>query len=322
VKTSRSKLYEKSFLIKRYLNLRTLISSIVFMIGIIMLNIMVNPRTIFYINAIVLTAIPLAFLGLAELFVLLTGEVDISVGAGLTLANVIPVYAYLYLGIDDFRFCLIHIAVGLALGFINGILVGLLRIKSFLATLATSFVWTGLALIVLNKPEGPVPEWFAKAFSRGIFGIPMTVIGLLLLISIWLLFRFHVISLHFYAVGSDPYASYIAGINVNLIKLYAFTLNGFMIGLSALFMTGIINSGDPRIGLPFMLSAILAAILAGARFTGGTGDGIAVIAAAIGLTFMRNLLFSLGIPFYQQDLAYSIIVLGLIAVVMYLRRMR
>ncbi|MEM0060251.1 MAG: hypothetical protein QXE10_07490, partial [Desulfurococcaceae archaeon] len=83
--------------------------------------------------------------------------------------------------------------------------------------------------------------------------------------------------------------------------------------------TGIIASGDPKIGIPYTLTAILAAIIGGARFTGGVGDGVATICAAIGLTFMRNLIFSLGVPFYQQDLVYSAVVLGLLAVVMYLR---
>jgi ribose transport system permease protein len=71
--------------------------------------------------------------------------------------------------------------------------------------------------------------------------------------------------------------------------------------------------------LPYTLSAILAAIIGGARFTGGAGDGIATISAAVGLTFMRNLIFSLGVPFYQQDLVYSIVVLALLAIAMYLR---
>lgn len=320
IELSKNKTGKKLSIIRKYLNIRTILSTTVFLIGVVSLNLIINPRTVLYIDSIALLAVPLAFLGLAELYVLLTGEVDMSVGAGLTLANVVPVYAYLYFGISGFEFCLLHIAVGLLLGLINGIIVGLLRIKSFLGTLATSSIWSGLALIILNKPEGPVPGWFAQLFSRGVSGISMTIIGFLLLVLIWILFKFHIISIRFYAVGSDPYSSYIAGVDVNLIKLYAFILNGFMVGLAALFMTGIINSGDPRIGLPFTLSAILAAILGGARFTGGSGDGIAVITAAIGLTFMRNLLFSLGVPYYQQDLIYSILTLVLITIVMLLRR--
>jgi len=306
-------------LIKEYLNLRMLLTSISFMIGVILLNVVVNLKTLMYISSITLLAVPLAFLALAELIVFITGEVDMSVGAGLTLANVIPVYAYLYHGIEDYRFILLHIVVGLSIGLVNGTLVGLLRINSFLATLATSSIWAGLSLTILNKPEGPIPTWYYRLFMDGLLGIPMVIIGMLVAISMWMVFRFSKISLHFYAVGSSSYAAFIAGINVNVIKFTAFILNGLFIGLAAIFMTGIIASGDPTIGLPYTLSAILAAIIGGARFTGGAGDGIATISAAVGLTFMRNLIFSLGVPFYQQDLVYSIVVLALLAIAMYLR---
>jgi len=306
-------------LIKEYINVKILLTSACFMLGIIILNVVVNPRTLMYIDSIALLAVPLIFLGLAELFVFVTGEVDMSVGAGLTLANVVAVYAHLYHGINDYRFVLLHIAVGLAIGVVNGAIVGLLRVNSFLATLATSSIWAGLSLVILSKPEGPIPTWYYRLFMDGLWGIPMVVIGLLASILIWLCFRFSKISLHFYASGSNPYAAFIAGINVNAIKFIAFTLNGLFVGLAALFMSGIIASGDPKIGLPYTLPAILAAIIGGARFTGGVGDGLATICAAIGLTFMRNLIFSLGVPFYQQDLIYSAVVLGLLAVVMYLR---
>jgi len=306
-------------LIKEYLNLRILLTSISFMIGVILLNVVVNLKTLMYISSITLLAVPLAFLALAELIVFITGEVDMSVGAGLTLANVIPVYAYLYHGIEDYRFILLHLVVGLSIGLVNGTLVGLLRINSFLATLATSSIWAGLSLTILNKPEGPIPTWYYRLFMDGLLGIPMVIIGMLVAISMWMVFRFSKTSLHFYAAGSSSYAAFIAGINVNVIKFIAFILNGLFIGLAAIFMTGIIASGDPTIGLPYTLSAILAAIIGGARFTGGAGDGIATISAAVGLTFMRNLIFSLGVPFYQQDLVYSIVVLALLAIAMYLR---
>jgi len=270
-------------------------------------------------DSIILLAIPLIFLGLAEMLVFITGEVDMSVGAGLTLANVVPVYAFLYHDINDYRFVLLHIAIGLAIGIVNGIIVGLLRVNSFLATLATSSIWSGLSLAILNKPEGPIPTWYYRLFMDGLWGVPMVQIGLLGSLLIWLCFRFSKISLHFYASGSNSYAAFIAGINVNAIKFIAFTLNGLFIGLAALFMTGIIASGDPTIGLPYTLPAILAAIIGGARFTGGVGEGLATICAAIGLTFMRNLIFSLEVPFYQQDLVYSAVILGLLAVFMYLR---
>jgi len=306
-------------LVEKYLNLKDLLASTIFMVGIISLNIFVNPGTLAYVGSIVLLAIPLAFLGLAETLVLITGEVDMSVGAGMALANVIPVYAYLYQGIGDYRFILLHLAVGLAIGIINGILVGLIRVNSFLGTLATSTIWTGLALMILHKPEGPIPSWYYGLFMYGFWGIPIVIFGILVFIALWFLFRLNKASIHFYASGSNPRAAFIAGIDVNKIKLLAFVIDGLLVGLAALFITGITASGDPNIGGSYTLSAILAAVMGGAKFTGGTGDGVATLFAAVGLTFTKNLIFSLGIPFYEQDIVNSFIILVLLAIVIYFK---
>jgi ribose/xylose/arabinose/galactoside ABC-type transport system permease subunit len=87
-------------LVEKYLNLKDLLASTIFMVGILSLNIFVNPGTLAYVGSIVLLAIPLAFLGLAETLVLITGEVDMSVGAGMALANVFASLLWGYTGVN------------------------------------------------------------------------------------------------------------------------------------------------------------------------------------------------------------------------------
>jgi ribose/xylose/arabinose/galactoside ABC-type transport system permease subunit len=155
---------------------------------------------------------------------------------------------------------------------------------------------------------------------EGVGGVPIGVWALLLAVGIWLIFRFHSISVSFYASGSNARGAFATGINVDRMKFYAFILNGLMVGLAGLIMTGVIGSGDPRISPFSTLLAILAALIGGASFSGGTGDGIGAIGAAIGLHFTRDLISRFGVSYYHMDLVYGSLILVLIGVISYLRR--
>lgn len=292
---------------------------LVFMAGVATINVAINPGFVSYMGSTALTSTPVLFLGLAEIFVLIAGEVDLSVGAGLSLINVVTVSAYSDYGTGSLVFLLVPIAMGLLLGLVNGALVGFGRQNSFLGTIATASVWTGVAFFVMNQPRGSVPAWFAQSFAQGLGGIPMEVWLILLAAGIWFVFRLHSISNYLYASGSNARATFATGIDVNRMKFYAFVLGGLMMGLAGLAMSGIIASGDPQIGQQLILPPILAALVGEASFSGGSGNGIGTIGAAIGLTFMQNLIFSLGIPFFYRDLVYNSIIIVLIAILTYLR---
>ena len=279
------------------------------------------PRFLKLFSSNLLLAMPVAFLALGETMIMVTGEVDMSLGPALILVNAVSVAAHSDYGISGPLFLIIGLATGLTIGIIHGLLVSIGRVNSFLATVGTSFVWSGLALLILGEPRGSVPSWFSKIFSTGLAGIP---IGLWLLLGsfcIWMLFEFSPLAVKFYAVGSAPRSAFAMGINVNRIKFYAFLLNGLLVGIAGLTITGIIGSGDPRLGSLSTLQAILAALIGGASFAGGTGNGAGAVFAAIGLQFTRNLVAWFGIPHYLLDLTYGGIIVLLIIAISFARRM-
>ena len=300
--------------------LSSAIPGIVFGLAITVVTIIVDPGFLSLIESSALSAMPLAFLGIAEIFVLSTGNVDLSAGAGLSLVNVVTVAAFTDYGIGGPLLLFIPLGMGLIIGFINGVLVGYIRLNSFLATIATTSVWSGAALFVMSEPRGNVPGWFTELFQEGIVGIPSFVWLILLAVIIWLIFRFHSISNHFFAAGSDAESAFATGINVPRIRFYSFLLNGLMIGFAGLIMCGAITSGDPGVGDPLTLTAIIAALIGGGVFAGGEGSGIGVIGGAIGLGFMRNLIFFLGVSSFHQDLVYSSIIVALMVILIYVRR--
>ncbi len=295
------------------------IPGLLFFAGVLGGVLFLHPSFVTSIGRTMTTHMPLAFLAMGEIFVLTTGDVDLSSGAAVTLVNVVTVSIYINYGLGSPLLLLVPIGMGLLIGLINGLLVGYLRLNAFLATIGTTFVWSGGALFVMGRPGGGIPEWFSSMFSAVGGGIPISVWFIILALIIWLVFRSLPVSNYLYATGSDIEAAFSTGVDANRMKFYGFILNGLMIGLAGLIMTGSISSGDPGIGGGLVLPAIIAALIGGGNFSGGSGNAIGALAAGLGLGFMRNLMFFLGIPSFYQDVVYGSIVLTLVVVISYVK---
>ncbi len=292
---------------------------VLFFIAVLLVILYMNPGFLSLLNSNIVSYMDLAFLAIAEIFVLSAGDVDLSAGAGLTLVNVITVYAYTSVGVGSPLLLLFPLGMGLAIGIVNGFIVGYLRLNAFLATIGTSFVWSGLALIVMNTPGGNIPSWYTSLFGEGLLGIPISIYLILLAVVIWLLFRFLPISNYFYATGDNIQAAFATGIDANRMKFYAFMLNGLMIGIGGIIFTGSIGSGNP-LGVALTLPAILAALIGGATFSGGTGNAIGAVGGALGLGFLKRIIYYLGFSSYTRDLIFGIIILIAIVILSYLRK--
>lgn len=290
-----------------------------FFFAIFFLIVYINPGFLSLLDSNIYSYMPLAFLAFAEIFVLSVGDVDLSVGAGLTLVNVITVHTYVNYGVDSYLLLLVPLAVGLGIGFVNGVIVAYLRLNAFLATIGTTFVWAGSALLIMHQPGGSIPSWYRGVFRGGIFGAPISMYLIVLAVIIWLFFRFHPISNHLYATGDDIKAAFSTGIDSNRMKFYAFLMNGLMIGIAGFVITGAMGSGNP-LGEEMALPAILAALIGGATFSGGTGNAIGAIGGALGLGFLERAIYYLGVSSYFRDLAFGILVLVGIVALSYLRK--
>ncbi|MCD6536167.1 MAG: ABC transporter permease [Thaumarchaeota archaeon] len=291
------------------------------MMSVLFAILFLNPNFVFTLNQTVFSYTPLILVSLAELIVMITGEIDMSAGAAVTLVNVSIVFLYTNYGIDGAALFFLALLVGLAIGAVNGALVAFLRLNSFLATIGTLSVFSGLALLIMGQPGGRVPEWISS-MSQAILGIPSSLLIIVLLLVFWIVFRLSRMSSEFYGVGSNAMAAFSSGINVDKIKFYAFLMGGLAIGFSGLFITSVISSGDPLVGQPLTLPAILAALIGDASFSGGKGNTIGTISGALGLGFLRNLIFFLGIAFFHQDIFYGSIIIALLIILAYLREKR
>ncbi|MGC8567506.1 MAG: ABC transporter permease [Caldisphaera sp.] len=295
--------------------LSKLLPSIIFFVVMFMSSLAINPSMIFYLPSTLIIYLPYAFLGIGQLFVMMTGEIDISLGTAISLINVSFVTLY-GRGINGPVLIIFPILLGLIIGIINGILVGFVRINSLLATIATMSVWQGLALYILPSPGGSLPFWIIKNVTSSVFYFPSYVIFIIILLVIWYVFKKHKYLKYFYSTGSDIKSAFENGINVNYMKFFAFVLDGLMIGISGLIVTSYMTSGDATVGPEFLLPSIVAAVIGGASLYGGKGDILATMLSGLGLGFLNNTLFAITTlvipPAYSslyKDFIYGVILI-------------
>ena len=235
----------------------------------------VNPDlfTRFQLQTVANLVAPLAFVALAELLIVLIGGIDISVGAVMSLANV--VFATLLATTSPVLALAAGLAVGVGCGAFNGALVSFGRLPTIATTLASAFIFGALAREVLDRPGGAVPDSVILATSGELVPyVPMAFVWLLIAaVGLWAFLNRTVIGRQIYGAGSNADALLAAGHSPTRARMVAFLVAGLLTGLAAVLLAGSTATGDPKSGDPYLLNAIAAVALGGASFAGGTGSG-------------------------------------------------
>jgi ribose transport system permease protein len=312
-------------------NAWTLFTYVLF-IGVMIFTISIHPNYGPYeVESLVVGAMPLAFAAAAQACVVLGGGIDLSIGAMMAVANVLA--ARYMQGHDFSTSLLISVAVligGSAAGALNGFVALRTRVPDIVVTLAMSFVYAGIALLILPKPGGGAPDEFLNLASGNLF-TPWIPNALLLLIGVvalvWIPVRLSRLGLSIYAVGSNRTAAFRRGVNVGRTRVFAYGLGGFFAacgGLTLLMSTGV---GSPLAGTIYTLSGVSAIVLGGVSLAGGRGGVTGPIIAAFILTSVPADLILLGTdPNLGQVIQGALIVLvvmaGGLAPLLNLRRVR
>lgn len=262
-----------------------------------------------------------AVLAIGMFMVILTAGIDLSVGSVLALAMMSLAVASSHV---PWPIALIMgPVVGAAAGFVNGIGITKLRMPHpFIMTLGMLFAARGLANIVsggvphsglpdpvrfLGSARIPVGEWGDRAQT-----LPLVVVFVLFLYVVFhVVFEHTVFGRRLYAIGGNPQAAKVSGINVDNHLIVVYTICGFMAGLAGLIMAGRTNSGFPNAGMGIELEAIAAVIIGGASFFGGRGTLVGVFGGVLVMGLINNGLNLNNVSvFYQQVLVGFIIVVA------------
>jgi ribose transport system permease protein len=266
--------------------------------------------------------LPLVMVAIGATIVIITKGIDLSVGGTLALANVIIARGSEATG-DATVWILVALAAAALVGAINGVLVGLLRLPSLIVTLAMQSLLLGIALYILPTPGGDVPAWFTALSVTLVGPIPLVLLLLVLIpVVVWYPIRRSRFGTALYAIGADPAAGYVAGLKVPRITVGAFVLSALFAGLGGVLLTTVTGSGDPNIGSPYTLNSIAAAVLGGVLLSGGRGTIAGAVAGALTLSFISNLLFSLGISTYWQYVVTGALLVAVLALPPLTRKLR
>ena len=317
---------------------------IAFLILVSLLGIIASMNAKFFTPSVLTStsnqSMTLVFAGMAQTTVVITGGIDLSVGPIISLSNSLASAIFTKEG-DALNIVLVVfavLAVATLAGLINGVIVVYGRLQPIIVTLATSSIYSGIALFLRPRPGGSVPDVYGDLLTRrvaqllpeslfgkdptGITGflrgvldtIPAsTVLLIVVVLLIWIPFRQSRLGLWVYAVGSNEGAAYMSGVNVKRAKVFAYILGGFFAGIAGLFLTAQTRSGDATTGAVFTLQSIAVVVLGGTSLIGGAGGVAGTIVGAFALRLIPSILFFARVNPLQQPLWEGTVILLAVA---------
>jgi ribose transport system permease protein len=253
---------------------------------------------------------PLAALAVGQLFVILVGGIDLSVGSLIALTTVTGSLAFQHIG-GGMVTILVMLLTGTAAGFINAFLYVKGRMPhSFIPTLAMLNAASGLALLLSDgQPKPGMPSIVTTIGGSNVAGIPVAIIvvGALALVA-GLLARKLRWGRWIYAVGADREAARRLGIPVDRVVMSVFLISGFCAGVAGIITAGRTDAGYPTAGNLQELASISAVIIGGASFWGGRGTVSGAVCGAFIFTVINNGLNLLNVSIYWQLIAIGVII--------------
>ena len=254
-------------------------------------------------------AMTLLLAATGQTIVLLRGGIDLSIGGMISLGTVIAATQF---G-DDWWTTTIWgiaiIAIGFAVGALNGLLISVLRLQPFLVTLATWSILSGAALLILPTDGGQLPEGWMSFGNASFLGLSTSVWILIVLFLFWIWFRSTRLGIAIRATGSNEKSAYLSGVSLLRINVLTYGLSGVFAALAALYLTTQTGAGSPTIGKDYILSSVAAAVIGGISLFGGRGGLSGTIVGAFILTIIGNLVFVLSVSSYWQPIVSGVILL-------------
>lgn len=257
----------------------------------------------------VLTAISVTgVLAIPGTMLLVSGQVDLSVGSGAAFAGV--TFAVVSASHGIAVGVLAAVLVGFAAGAVNGFLVTVVGINSLITTLGTLAVLRGGARLLTDGQTASVSGFSWLGTARPFLNIPLPVIIFVVLaIAAGLVMRYTVFGRSLYAIGANPVAARLVGIRIGLILFVTFVLSGLAMSLGGLILTSQLSAASTNAGLGLELTVITAIVLGGASLSGGRGSIMGTVVGLLIIGVMNNGLVLLNVNSFWQDVARGVLLI-------------
>lgn len=281
-----------------------------------------------------------AFLAMGMTFVIITGGIDLSVGSIVGLCGMVAGGLLIY-GIDlgigytiyfnVIEISLITLAVGVAVGFINGLLITRLNVAPFIATLGTLYVARGLALLSSDGQTFPNlvgredlgTTGFGFLGAGSILGLPVSI-WLLIVVALGAAYvaRYTPLGRQIFAVGGNERAARMSGIRVDRVKMFVYMFSGFCAAIAGLIISSELMASHPATGNSFELNAIAAAVLGGTSMSGGRGTIGGTIIGAFVIGILSDGLVMMGVSSFWQMVIKGLVIIIAVVVDQAQRRLQ
>ncbi|RMD61450.1 MAG: ABC transporter permease [Alphaproteobacteria bacterium] len=267
----------------------------------------------------------LTIVSMGQMFALLTGGFDLSVGTILALTSVVGATAMAgahaampdAVGLSILIGIVAGIAAGTAIGVVNGIGVSVFNVSPFMMSLGMASIGFGIALYMTGGvPVYGMPMEFGDVFGFGsVFGIPTPILVTVILIMVlYFVVNWTRLGRYFYAVGGNIKAARLSGINTRLTLFLAYVLCGAMAAISGILLTARLDTGEANIGANMPLESIAACVIAGVSLRGGVGRIENVVLGAIFIGLVQNGMNLARIESYLQTVVIgALLILAVVA---------
>lgn len=252
-------------------------------------------------------------------FVVCGGEIDLSSGSLAALAGCGSAMMIVNHGMNTWLAILIVLLVGVLFGCLSGVVVTLLKVPAFIATLGMMYILDGLVLLLTRgTPITGLPDEYV-AIGRGYAGpipVPVIILIVIVLISAFI-FRYTQFGRNIVTVGENAVSSRLSGINVVGVKIAVFAVAGALSAAGGVMLTARLSSGQPTAAADLSLQAMAAVFVGGTSSTNTQGAAIKTLAGALFIGMINNGLNLLEVNAYWQKIVLGIIIIAAIAMDVY-----
>jgi rhamnose transport system permease protein len=258
-----------------------------------------------------------ALLALGETMVVISRNVDLSIGSVLGLSAYLS--ANLFGGHHGIPVPVVFLAglgIGLGCGLVNGLMVSVGRVPSLVVTLATLYIFRGVDILIVGGKEvvaASLPPGFTDISKATVAGVPDLAIAIAVVIALGAYYlRSFRSGRELYAIGSNPDAARLAGIPAGKRVFTAFVVSGAIAGIAGVLWAARFGTIDSTAGTGYELTVISAVVVGGVAIFGGSGSVVGAALGALLLNTINSALYVLGIsPFWDQAIAGSLLILAI-----------
>jgi ribose transport system permease protein len=278
-----------------------------------------SAMTMFGITNLLNNAVVLAIAAASLTLVVLAGEFDLSGVSVISVANCVvatistvgTTAAESTAGDLGWLWSLLAVlAIGGAIGLVNGILVAGLGLQSLAVTIGTMIAAKGIALLILPAPGGTVADAIADGLTGEILAVvPVAAVILAGACVAWMVLKRTRLGIALYAVGADAAAARLSGIDERRTKLAAFVIAGLCYAAAGYMLSAQTGTGDPRASDALLLFMYAAVAIGGTSLMGGRGGAFGSIVGAGILTVMQKMLFALGVAEFYTNIFNGVIMI-------------